>query len=98
MTTQTNPDDETTTKTFDLFLVIDWKNDSVRHRKTEPDDLAPTQLAIPVSIDVNVPEVTVPTIEAAIDVPAASVEQSVVQETRELADDRGLLEGADTDD
>ena len=30
---------------------------------------------------------TVPTIEAAIEVPEAEVEQSVVEETRELADE-----------
>ncbi|GAA1280200.1 hypothetical protein GCM10009725_30080 [Aeromicrobium tamlense] len=88
-------DTDTTTKNFELFLVIDWKNDKVRHRKTEPADLAPTQLAIPVSIDINVPEVTVPTIEAAIDVPAAQVEQSVVQETRDLAEAHGVLEERD---
>ena len=36
--------------------------------------------------DIEVPEVTVPTIEAAIKVPAAQVEQLVVQETHELAE------------
>ena len=87
----TNSED-TQTKTFSGYLIVDWKNETMRHRKTEPDDLAPTQLAIPVSVDVAVPEVSVPTIEAAIEVPAAQVEQSVVQKTRELAEERGLVE------
>jgi hypothetical protein len=43
-----------------------------------------------VSLDINVPEASVPTIEAAIDVPAAQVEHSVVEETRELAEDRDI--------
>lgn len=34
----------------------------------------------------GLPEVTVPTIEAAIGVPESEVEQSIVEKTRELAD------------
>jgi len=86
----TNPG--TQTKTFECYLVIDWKNEKIRQRKTEPTDVAPTELAIPVSLDINVPEVSVPTIEAAIDVPAAQVEHSVVEETRELAEERDLVD------
>ena len=40
-----------------------------------------------VSSSVDVPEVTVPTIEAAVEVPEAEVEQSIVEETRKLADE-----------
>jgi hypothetical protein len=75
------------TETFEGYLILDWRSGEQRQRKTEPTDLAPHQLAIPYSIDVDVPEVTVPTIEAAIEVPEAEVEQSIVEETRELADE-----------
>jgi hypothetical protein len=85
-------DADTQTKSFECYLVVDWKNESIRQRKTEPTDVAPTELAIPVALDINVPEVSVPTIEAAIDVPAAQVEHSVVEETRELAAERDLVE------
>ena len=37
-------------------------------------------------------EVQSPTIEAAIDVPAAQVEHTVVEETRELAEERGVID------
>jgi len=85
-------DADTQTKSFECYLVVDWKHETIRQRKTEPTDIAPTELAIPVSLDINVPEVSVPTIEAAIDVPAAQVEHSVVEETRELAEDRGPVD------
>ena len=84
--------DNIQTKHFECYLVMDWKNESIRQRKTEPTDIAPTELAIPVSLDINVPEVSVPTIEAAIDVPAAQVEHTVVEETRELAEERGVID------
>lgn len=74
------------TETFEGYLVLDWRSGEQRQRKTEPADLAPHQLAIPYSIDVDVPEVAVPTIEAAIEVPEAEVEQSIVEETREVAE------------
>lgn len=85
-------DPETETKTFSGYLVVDWKREEMRYRKTKPRDKSPTELAIPLSIDVRVPEVQVPTIEAAIDVPAAQVEQSVIEETRELAEQNGVGE------
>ena len=75
------------TELFEGYLILDWRDGSQRRRKTEPADLAPHQIAIPYSIQVRVPEVTVPTIEAAIDVPEAEVEQSVIEETQALAED-----------
>lgn len=84
--------DNVETKTFEGYLIVDWKRGEMRHRKTKPNDISPTELAIPVSIDVRVPEVQIPTIEAAIDVPAAQVEQSVVDETREMARETGLVD------
>ena len=44
-------------------------NETMPHHKTKPDDLTPTQLTISVSIDVEMPDITAPTIEATIEVP-----------------------------
>lgn len=86
-------DREGETKRFTGHLIIDWNDETMRHRKTAPDDsLGPTELAIPVSVDITVPEIQVPSIEAAIKVPATQVEQSVVEETRAIARERGVLD------
>lgn len=80
------------TKEYGGYLVINWRDDDVRYRKTPPENPGPQELAIPLELTINVPEVQVPTIEAAIDVPAAKVEQSVIDETRELAAEQGVVE------
>lgn len=47
-----------TEKTYSGYLIANWRDDDLRYRKTRPDDLAPRELSIPVSISVAVPEVS----------------------------------------
>lgn len=70
-------------KDFDGFLIIDWKNEDARFRKTDPEDnISPFELAIPVGVAITLPEVAVPKIEADITVPAAEVEEAVTEQYR----------------
>jgi len=73
--------DESDTRTYGGYLIIDWReantSDAIRFRKTEPSNPAPHEIAIPVSVNVTVPDVEVPSIEADVDVPAPEVEEVV---------------------
>jgi hypothetical protein len=77
------------TKTYEAYLLINWSKDDLRVRKTHPGGkLGPQELAIPISVDVTVPEVQVPEIHADITVPPAKVEQAVTGGV----DDEAMLE------
>lgn len=52
-------DADTQIKTFECYFTIDWKNEEIRQPKSEPTDVAPTELAIPVSLDIDVLEMSV---------------------------------------
>lgn len=78
---------ETTEKTYEGYLVINWRDDDLRFRKTEPESLNPTELAVPISTTVNVPEIEVPSVELEVDVPPASVEQAVTEAAERIAPD-----------
>lgn len=71
-------DDDTETKTYDGYLIVNWRDDELRFRKTAPTgSLAPQELAIPLTVDVTIPEVQVPEIHADIEVPPAKVNRAV---------------------
>lgn len=70
--------DDGETKTYEGHLVINWRDDKIRYRKTPPQgNLAPHELAVPMSIDVTIPEVQVPEIHANIEIPPARVERTI---------------------
>ena len=77
--------DEVTARTYSGYLMVNWRSDSVRFRKTEPDSIDPTEIAIPVSVDVAVPEIAVPSIDVDIDVPPANVEHAVAEAAERIA-------------
>ena len=70
-------DDDHEVKEFEGHLIIDWREGRMRHRKTEPDSVAPHEVVIPVSVDVVVPDVEVPEIHASVEVPPAKVERTI---------------------
>lgn len=80
---------EETTKDYSGFLIVNWRDDNVRYRKTPPNTnkQSPYEIAIPVSVSVAVPSVTVPEIEADIEVPPAEVEHAVSQHLPEGEDE-----------
>lgn len=68
-----------TTKTYEGWLIINWRNDRLRFRKTEPDNLNPSEIAVPQNVTVTVPDIEVPGVELDIDVPPATVEKAVTE-------------------
>jgi hypothetical protein len=70
------------TKQYRGYLVVNWRDDEVRFRKTEPTSRrsSPYELAIPVNVAVRVPDVPVPEISAEIEVPPAQVIEAVTHE------------------
>lgn len=76
------PENDAETKTYEGHLIVNWRNDQVRYRKTGPGgSLAPQELAIPLSIDVTIPEVQVSEIHADIEIPPVKVERTETDES-----------------
>jgi hypothetical protein len=69
---------ETTTKTYSGYLIVDWRDDDLRFRKTRPSkkNRGPTEYPVAVEIEVAVPEFDVPTLAAELSVPEAQVRQT----------------------
>lgn len=76
------------TKNFKHWLVLDWKSGDSRTRKNKPrsGELGTNEILAELQIDVEVPEVDVPTLAVQIDVP----EPQVYQATMEALDDEDL--------
>ncbi|GAA0648918.1 hypothetical protein [Salarchaeum japonicum] len=70
------------TKTIEGFLTVNWQDETLRVRKTKPEagERGRTELVLPISLDVHVPEIDTPVIEGDITVPAADVEASLLAE------------------
>lgn len=62
-------------KSIDGWLVIDWRNESHRTRKSKPSasDLGANEVYAKLSVDVTIPEVDVPTLSVDVDVPEPQV-------------------------
>lgn len=63
------------TKTFGGYLLVDYRDDNMRFRKTKPSrsERAPTVYPVRVDVELNVPKIDVPTLSASLDVPEAEV-------------------------
>ena len=83
----TNARTEEQTKEYDGYLVVNWRDDDIRFRKTAPASgrSSPYEVAVPMTLAVNVPTVEVESIEANITIPPAQVEE-VVTEAVEVAE------------
>lgn len=66
-------------KTIDGWLVFNWKEGSHRTRKSEPDELGTYELATELEIDVEIPEVDVPSFAAKVEVPQPRVQTAVLE-------------------
>jgi len=64
-----------TEKTISAWLVVDWRDGGTRTRKSKPkaSNLGANELLAELNIEVNVPEIDVPTLSAKIDVPEPRV-------------------------
>lgn len=66
------------TRTYDGYLLVDWRDDDLRFRKTKPtkSERKPTEYPVEVSVEVEVPEYDVPTLAAELSVPEAQVKRA----------------------
>lgn len=73
------------TKTYTGYLVVDWRDDDLRFRKTRPgsNDRGPTEYPVEVSVEVEVPEFDIPELAADMKVPAPAVREAVATELHE---------------
>lgn len=95
--TEVEADVETVEKTIETHLVANWKDGSSRSRKTEPkqSELSPHEFVLPVSIDVVVPEMSLPELNARVEVPVANVEADMMEDEVEQRDPESWKGAAD---
>lgn len=82
------------TKNIGGWLIVDWKKGSHRTRQNKPkaSELGNNEVMAELSVEVTVPEVDVPTLAVAIDVP----EPQVFAATLEALDEDDLPDWSDT--
>lgn len=82
------------TKTIKQWLIIDWKTGNTRTRKSKASqsELGTNELQAKIDIEVNVPEVDIPSLALEIDVP----EPQVYAATLEAIDDEDLPDWAES--
>lgn len=70
------------TKTYQAYLIIDYRDDEIRLRKTQPSksERAPTEYPVKVEVTVDVPEMEVPVIEAEYNVPEPKVREAIEED------------------
>jgi hypothetical protein len=73
------------TKSYSGYLIVDWRDDEVRYRKTRPDaaQRGPTEYPIELSLEVEVPEFEMPELAATMSVPEPQVRETVAEELLE---------------
>ena len=88
---------DTQRKVLKRYLTVNWKNESVGARKTKPDpaNQSPHEFAIPVTVEIIVPEVELPELNATVEVPRPNVESDMRQEQAAHADPDAWMEVAD---
>lgn len=78
------------TTTIDGYLVVDWKKEQLRARKTEPKqgELGTNELVADLEVTVTVPEIKVPDISADFEVPEPMVTSAIAEalDSRSFAD------------
>lgn len=71
--------DDVKTKTIEGWLVFNWKDGSHRTRKSPPDSTGTYEIATPLEITVEIPEIDVPELAAKVQVPQPQVQTAVVE-------------------
>ncbi len=76
------------TKTYRGWVLVDWRDDDLRFRKTKPDksDRKPTEYPVKVELEVEVPELETPTLAAEICVPETQVKRVVYEDLQGASD------------
>ena len=71
-----------TVKSLSAYLVVDWRDEDLKVRKTKP-ETSPYEVAVPLDLEIEVPEVDVQTLSARLEVPQAHVHKIVQGEVHE---------------
>lgn len=71
-----------TVKDISAFLVVDWRDEKLKVRKTRP-ETSPYEVAVPLDLEIEVPEVDVESLSARLQVPQAHVHKIVQGEVHE---------------
>lgn len=81
-------------KTLRAYLIVNWKEETLRVRKTEPDSArtSPSELALPLTVEIVVPDVDTPEITKRIEVPPARVEDARAEELLDQERDHTIRE------
>lgn len=68
-------------KTITYWLRVNWKDETISARKTEPDrsELSPYELVVESEIQINKPAVEVPKLAAELDVPEPRIRRIVAE-------------------
>lgn len=69
------------TKTIKGYLVVDWRKESIRARKTKPNksELNTNELVGDLKVTVEIPEIPVPEASATFEVPEPMVESAILE-------------------
>jgi hypothetical protein len=73
-------DDHLQRKEIETYVVIDYRDESIRTRKTEPTDLSPYEIVIETSFTVVVPDLPTPELSAELRVPEPKVEEALAEQ------------------
>ena len=72
-----------TTKELTCYLVVDWRDEDLKVRKTKPSKTSPYEIAVPLDLEIEVPDVDVQTLSAKLQVPQAHLHRIVQGEVHE---------------
>jgi len=66
------------TKSYNGYIVVNWKDDDLRFRQTRPgkSDRSPFEVPVKVSFEVIVPEFDIPEISQTLEIPEVQVKQA----------------------
>lgn len=81
-----------TEKVISGYLVIHWKDESLKVRKTKPSDLSPYQIALDVNLTIEVPEVDTPEIAERLVIPQPTVEGLVQEQVTDIQREEWMQE------
>lgn len=71
-----------TVKSLSAYLVVDWRDEDLKVRKTKP-ETSPYEVAVPLDLEIEVPEIDVQSLSARLEVPQANVHEIVQGEVHD---------------
>jgi len=81
------------TKTYSGYIIVNWKDDDLRFRKSKPSksERSPFEVPVEANLDVEVPDFNVPEMSQTLEIPQVQVKQAV-SELVDYEEDDPLVE------